>query len=167
MAWSCSDAVTNSPPLAVLDHLTGSDLPTGQSPIAFQPNYLSPSNASFAAVRWFGLLAGDAARDSPQLPSVINSGTQNQPVDHLEIDGLSQPYSLQYATQVLDSTLDSSASNGPTGYQEGSAVDEEIIWQSREAIELLPTEHALFEHFINQVCPWVSILIILFQRITR
>ncbi|OJZ80536.1 hypothetical protein ASPFODRAFT_85851 [Aspergillus luchuensis CBS 106.47] len=151
VAWSCSDAETNPPSLAVPDHLTGGDLPTGLSPIAFQHNYLSPSNASFAAVRWFGLLASDAARDSPQLPSVNNSGTQNQSVDHLEIDGLSQPYSLQYATQVLDSTLDSSASNGPTSYQEGSAVEEELIWQSREAIELLPTEHALFEHFINQL----------------
>ncbi|OJI88395.1 hypothetical protein ASPTUDRAFT_61042 [Aspergillus tubingensis CBS 134.48] len=151
VAWNCSDAETNPPPLAVLDHLTGSDLPTSQSPIAFQHNYLSPSNASFAAVRWFGLLASDAARDSPQLPSVDNSGTHNQPVDHLGIDGLSQPYSLQYATQVLDSTLNSSASNGSTGHQEGSAVEEELIWQSREAIELLPTEHALFEHFINQL----------------
>ncbi|GKZ62810.1 hypothetical protein AnigIFM49718_010235 [Aspergillus niger] len=147
VGWSCSDADTNPPPPTVLDQLS-----TGQSPIAFQHNYLSPSNASFAAVRWFGLLASDAARDSPQLPSIENShGTQSQSVDHLRIDGLSQPYSLQYATQVLDSTLDSGASNGPTGHQEGSAVEEELIWQSREAIELLPTEHALFEHFINQI----------------
>ncbi|GLA30966.1 hypothetical protein AnigIFM63326_009401 [Aspergillus niger] len=147
VGWSCSDADTNPPPPTVLDQLS-----TGQSPIAFQHNYLSPSNASFAAVRWFGLLASDAARDSPQLPSIENShGTQSHSVDHLRIDGLSQPYSLQYATQVLDSTLDSGASNGPTGHQEGSAVEEELIWQSREAIELLPTEHALFGHFINQI----------------
>lgn len=153
VGWSCSDADTNPPPPTVLDQLS-----TGQSPIAFQHNYLSPSNASFAAVRWFGLLASDAARDSPQLPSIENShGTQSHSVDHLRIDGLSQPYSLQYATQVLDSTLDSGASNGPTGHQEGSAVEEELIWQSREAIELLPTEHALFGHFINQVSTWVCI----------
>ncbi|TPR05478.1 Alpha/beta hydrolase family protein [Aspergillus niger] len=153
VGWSCSDADTNPPPPTVLDQLS-----TGQSPIAFQHNYLSPSNASFAAVRWFGLLASDAARDSPQLPSIENShGTQSHSVDHLRIDGLSQPYSLQYATQVLDSTLDSGASNGPTGHQEGSAVEEELIWQSREAIELLPTEHALFGHFINQVSTWLDL----------
>ncbi|OJJ66231.1 hypothetical protein ASPBRDRAFT_59903 [Aspergillus brasiliensis CBS 101740] len=148
--WSCSDADTNPPPSAVRDHLTGVELLTGQSPIAFQHNYLSPSNASFAAVRWFGLLANDAARDSPQLPTVPSSyDNQSLPVDPLGING--QPYSLQYATQVLDSTLDSGANNGATGHQEGSTVDEEIIWQSREAIELLPTEQSLFEHFINQL----------------
>ncbi|GKZ34153.1 hypothetical protein AbraIFM66950_004335 [Aspergillus brasiliensis] len=154
--WSCSDADTNPPPPAVRDHLTGVDLLTGQSPIAFQHNYLSPSNASFAAVRWFGLLANDAARDSPQLPTVPSSyDNQSLPVDNFGING--QPYSLQYATQVLDSTLDSGANNGPTGHSEGSTTEEEIIWQSREAIELLPTEHSLFEHFINQVSPWLDL----------
>ncbi|OOF90689.1 hypothetical protein ASPCADRAFT_400658 [Aspergillus carbonarius ITEM 5010] len=152
LSWNCSDADVNPPLPAVLDHLPGSNLGVSQSPVAFQHAYLSPSNASFAAVRWFGLLASDAARDTPQLPAVPNPH-HDISVDHYGANILSQPRSLQYATQILDHTLDTDASQVQTGVPAtaSSPLEEELIWQSRESIELLPTEQALFEHFINEI----------------
>ncbi|PYH91367.1 hypothetical protein BO71DRAFT_421613 [Aspergillus ellipticus CBS 707.79] len=153
LSWHGSDAEINPPLPAVLDHLPGSDLAVSQSPIAFQHAYLSPSNASFAAVRWFGLLASDAARDTPQLSTILNPhATQNVSIDHYEIDLPTQPRSLQYATQLLDNTLDNDAEHGPTEVPAGgSPLEEKLIWQSPEPIELVPTEHSLFEHFVSQL----------------
>ena len=161
LSWNCSDADVNPPLPAVLDHLPGSNLGVSQSPVAFQHAYLSPSNASFAAVRWFGLLASDAARDTPQLPAVPNPH-HDISVDHYGANILSQPRSLQYATQILDHTLDTDASQVQTGVPAtaSSPLEEELIWQSRESIELLPTEQALFEHFINEVSPWVRLVLL-------
>ncbi|PWY66482.1 hypothetical protein BO94DRAFT_504224, partial [Aspergillus sclerotioniger CBS 115572] len=152
-SWNCSDVDVN-PPLPVLDHLPGSDLAASQSPITFQHAYLSPSNASFAAVRWFGLLANDAARDSPQLSTApYPHARESIPLDHYGTDSLNQPRSLQYATQLLDNTLDIDPSHDQTGVTAtaSSPLEEQLIWQSRESIELLPTEQALFEHFVNQI----------------
>ncbi|PYI06993.1 hypothetical protein BO78DRAFT_429277 [Aspergillus sclerotiicarbonarius CBS 121057] len=158
LSWNCSDADVNPPQPAVLDHLPGSDLAVSQSPISFPHAYLSPSNASFAAVRWFGLLASDAARDSPQLSTVPNPhASQDTSVDHYGAGGLKQPRSLQYATQILDNIdLDASHDAGANA-PGGSPLEEKIFWQSRESIELLPTEQALFEHFVNQVSPWLDL----------
>ncbi|RAK99308.1 Zn(II)2Cys6 transcription factor [Aspergillus ibericus CBS 121593] len=151
LSWNCSDADVNPPLPAVLDHLPASDLTVSQSPIAFPHAYLSPSNASFAAVRWFGLLASDAARDSPLLSTAPNShANQDISIDHYGAEGLKQPRSLQYATQVLDNIdIDGGPDAGVNAG--GSPLEEALIWQSQESIELLPTEQALFEHFVNQL----------------
>lgn len=159
LAWTAPDADVNPHAQDLLDHLPGSDLASNQSPIAWQQSYLSPSNASFAAVRWFGLLASDAARDSPQLSTFPPSGAnESLSLDHSGGDGLAQISSLQRATQVLDSPTATHTSHDPTdaGATGGSTLGEEQIWQSREPVELLPTEQTLFEHFVHRVCPWVG-----------
>lgn len=155
--WTIPEADANTLPPAQLDHLSGS-LASSQSPVALQHSSLSPSNPSFAAVRWFGLVASDAARDSSQLSTIPNSwANQSLSLDHSGANGLSQPSSLQRATQVLDRPLASDASHDPThiGAPAGSTPEQEQIWHSREPIELLPSEATLFEHFVHQVSPWV------------
>lgn len=156
--WTISEADANTIPPAQLDHLSGSHLASIQSPVALQHSSLSPSNPSFAAVRWFGLLASDAARDSSHLSTIANSwANQSLSLDQSGPDGLIQPSSLQRATQVLDSPPASDASHDPThtSASGGSTLGEEQIWHSREPIELLPSEATLFEHFLHQVSPWV------------
>lgn len=159
LSWTCSEPDANRPPPALLDHLSGDALAANQSPIALQHTYLSPSNASFAAVRWLGLLASDAARDSPQLSTIPNShANQNHLSGHFSADGLIQRSSLQYATQVLESPPASNASHDPTDSSAPGGVTprEKQIWQSREPIELLEAEQTLFEYFVHHVSPWVG-----------
>ncbi|KAE8154865.1 hypothetical protein BDV25DRAFT_126287 [Aspergillus avenaceus] len=145
LAWSVPGVDANPTPPAALDHLQGSPLAS---------SYLSPSNASFAAVQWFGLLASDAAKGCSQ-PSIIPTpgASQSLSVSHSDDHSLNQPSSLQSATQVLDgpSAGDSSHDSTPLGSSGARKLGEEQVWQSQEPIELLPVEQTLFEHFVNHI----------------
>jgi hypothetical protein len=158
VSWPASGAISTLPNPDLLDHSSANDLVSNNSPVAYQHSYLSPSNASFAAVQWFGLLASDAARDSPHLASnPINphfGSTQILSFDRSGVEGSEEPSSLQRATQVLDSPHARNATYGSADAP--SALEEEHIWQSPKSIELLPAEQTLFEHFVHQVCSWVS-----------
>ncbi|CAG7917698.1 unnamed protein product [Penicillium olsonii] len=151
--WIDHEPALSSPQL---DHLAQNQLACSQSPLALQTYPLSAANASFAAVQWFGLLASDAARDISQLSTVPHSWAN----ESLSL-GNSGPQlsSLQCATQVLDSPPPSHANHGPAhaGGPGNSPLAEAHIWQSREPIELLPTESTLFEHFVTQVSPWIDL----------
>lgn len=151
----------NPSPSAEFAQPTGNQPDPGESPFAVPDNYLSPSNASFAAVRWFGLLADDA-RDNSTVWTIENSwANQSLSLDHSNCDDQTQLSSLQRATQVLD---------GPSAYGShdlthvgvgASAeipLEEEQTWQSRESIELLPAEATLFGHFVERVSPWVCLV---------
>lgn len=156
LSWTCSEPDANHHPSALLDNLSGDNLVASQSPIALQHTYLSPSNASFAAVRWLGLLASDAARDSPQLLTIPNPCmNQNYSPGHDSADSPIQRSSLHYATQVLESPP---ASHDPTdaSVPGGVTLREKQIWQSREPIALSQGEQTLFEYFVHQVSPWVG-----------
>lgn len=153
VSWPTSGAISTLPNTDLLDHSSANDLVSNHSPVAYQQSYLSPSNASFAAVQWFGLLASDAARDRPHLANHPHlRSTQILTFDHSGV--ADEPSSLQRATQVLDSPHASNTAYGST--DASNTLDEEKIWQSPKAIELLPAEQTLFEHFVHQVCPWVS-----------
>lgn len=157
LSWTCAEPDVNHSPPALLDNLSGDALNPSQSPLALQTNYLSPSNASFAALRWLGLLAGDAARDSPQLLTIPNFyANQNPSLDQTGPDNLIQRSSLQHATQALGNSPASNASNDPADSNVPGVLGEKQNWQSQESIELLPTEQTLFEYFVNQVSPWVG-----------
>lgn len=152
LSWTCVEPDGNQSSPTLLDNLSRTALDQTQSPIALQTNYLSPYNASGAASRWLGLLAGDATRDSPQLLAIPNFyANQNPP------DILIQHSSLQHATQALGSSPISNPSNDPAGSSVpgGSTLGEKQSWQSHESIELLPTEQTLFEYFVDKVSPWV------------
>lgn len=159
LSWSCVEPGVNHSSPTLLDNLSGTPLDQNQSPIALQTSYLSPYNTSGAASRWLGLLAGDAARDSPQLLTIPNFyANQNPP------DTLIQHSSLQNATQALGSSPISNPSNDLTGSNVpgDSTLGEKQSWQSQESIELLPTEQTLFEYFINKVSPWVRFYFYIF-----
>jgi hypothetical protein len=154
-SWPASGAISTLPNPDLLNHSSTNDPVSNHSPVAYQHDYLSPSNASFAAVQWFGLLVSDAARDSPHLAN--NSqfrSTQILSFGHSGLDGSDEPSSLQRATQVLDSPHASNATYGEADVS--SVLEEEQIWQAAKSIELLPAEQTLFEHFVHQVCSWVG-----------
>ncbi|KAL1858426.1 hypothetical protein Plec18170_002624 [Paecilomyces lecythidis] len=150
-AWTAAQTDINAPQPALLQQLPESNPVSSPSSLAWQQSYLSPSNASFAAVRWFGLLASDAARDCT-IPNF-------QPDESLWPEfPTTDVSSLQRATQVLDSTPNSHTSHGPTEIgTPGGTLREDQIWQSRKPIELSPTEQILFEHFLHQVSPWIDL----------
>lgn len=157
--WTASETDVNHLPPALLEFRPESEVIPNESPEAFYGDYLSPSTASLAAVRWFGLLADGVPGNDPQLSSF--PGSWENPdisLDPTSCDDKIQSNSLQRATQVLDGPLGSAASHDRTDglATECSALMEERIWQSRELIELLPTEQALFEHFVDQIGPWVG-----------
>lgn len=144
---------------AQLDQLTGSQSDSNQNLVASTDTSLSPSNSSFAAVRWFGLLANDAAKDSSPVSTIhdswVNQGFSLQ--DHSNAGGQTQLSSLQCATLVLDGHSSIYASHHSThaGTSGDDTLGDEQIWQSRESIGLLPGEETLFEHFVTRVSPWV------------
>jgi hypothetical protein len=154
VSWPASGGISPLPKPGLLGHSSANDPVSNRSPVAYYHDYPSPSNASFAAVQWFGLLASDAARDSPHLANNSHvRSTQILTFDHSGVEGSDEPSSLQRATQVLDSPHASHASYGSADAP--SVLEEEQIWQAAKSIELLPAEQTLFEHFVHQVCSWV------------
>lgn len=151
---------TNPSPPVEFNRSTGDQITSIESPFAIPDNYLSPSNASFAAVRWFGLLANDAARDSSTVWTIQNSwANQSLSLGHSGSDDQAQLSSLQRATQVLDGpSIYGSHDLTHVGASGESPLEEEQIWQSREPIDLLPAEATLFGHFVDRVSPWVCLV---------
>ncbi|KAJ5349151.1 uncharacterized protein N7506_002404 [Penicillium brevicompactum] len=153
-------SIPTPPPTLEFDQSTTNQLNSDESPFAIPENYLSPSNASFAAVRWFGLLANDAARDSSTVWSIQNSwANQSLSLDNTSSDDQTQLTSLQHATQVLDAPAAIYRSHDLThvGAPGENALEEAHIWQSREPIELLSAEQTLFGHFVDRVSPWIDL----------
>lgn len=158
-AWTASETDANPPPPALLEYRPENELIPSQSPEVLHGDYLSPSTASLAAVRWFGLLASGFPSDGPQLSTIHNPWEdQSLSLGNSRDYDPAQASSLQRATQVLDSPPGSAASHDVADGRatESSALTEEQIWQSREQIELSPVEQSLFEHFVHQVSPWVG-----------
>lgn len=156
--WTSPDPNNNRHPGGVNDQDPGSDVLEVSSPIFFQNNHLSPTNAAVAAVRWFGLLTSDAVKDSPQQSTIPSSWETEGLLLGKSSNGIKKPSSLQRATQVLDSPP---ANNGiydridPNTFEK-AALAEGGIWHSRNPIELLANEQVLFAHFIQHVSSWVS-----------
>ncbi|OGM51128.1 hypothetical protein ABOM_000020 [Aspergillus bombycis] len=149
-AWTIPEAGAGPDRSVLLDHPQGSCPASSRTPVELHPSYLSPSNASFAAVQWFGLLASDAAKGSLQSSTILNSrATPSLSLGVSDENGVNQLSSLQSATQVLD--------GHSISISEGRRFGEEHIWQSREPIELLAVEQTLFEHFVNHVSPWIDL----------
>ncbi|CAG8365616.1 unnamed protein product [Penicillium salamii] len=157
--WAASEGETDPPPAPLLEYRSEDELTPGQTSETLHGDYLSPSTASLAAVRWLGLLAGGFPGDNLQQSTVSNVWeSHNLALGHSENDDPPQVSSLQRATQVLDSPCGGAASLDVTNGHatEGSALTEMQIWQSREPIELSPAEQALFEHFVHHVSAWID-----------
>ncbi|KAJ5273084.1 hypothetical protein N7478_008209 [Penicillium angulare] len=156
--WPGYEADNNPSPSVQDDQFVERDPVLSHSPVAFQHAFLSPSNASTAALRWFGLLANDAARDNLQDSTVHHSwANESLSLDDANSGGQNPLTSLQRATRVLDSPA-AYADHDPTQVDasgNSTLVAGGQIWQSREPIQLLTTETKLLEHFINRVSPWI------------
>ncbi|KAJ5672019.1 hypothetical protein N7507_001146 [Penicillium longicatenatum] len=158
LAWTSTDPNSASQPREVHDQDSEADILTVPSPIVFQNNHLSPSNAAVAAVRWFGLLASDAAKDSPRQSTIPNSWETEGLLLDQSSNGI-DPSSLQRATQVLDSPPSTNGNHDPDdpGTLESATVAEGQIWHSRNPIELLASEQVLFVHFVHHVSSWIDL----------
>lgn len=107
---------------------------------------------SAAAVQWFGILANDAAKESPQISTTL--------AEDVDLENITP---LQRATRIVDHNhLDEDScgrSNVSTGGVNsagpGSALFEEQLWQAQEHIKLLPHEYFLFENFVQRISQWV------------
>ena len=106
---------------------------------------------SAAAVQWFGLLANDAARESPQISTTL--------AEDVDLENITP---LQRATRIVDhNQLDgddcgqSNVSTGGVNSAPESALFEEQLWQAQEHIQLLPHEYFLFENFVQRISQWV------------
>lgn len=158
VAWTSPDLSANPQPGEVHDRDPAGNILGISSPIVFQNNHLSPNNAALAAVRWFGLLASDAAKDSPQQSTIPSSWETEGLLLDQSSNGINNPSSLQRATQVLDSPPATNGTHDPSspGTFERATLTEGEIWHSRNPIELLSNEQVLFVHFVNHVSSWVG-----------
>lgn len=113
---------------------------------------------NIAAARWFGLLANDAARESPQLSTLAGYGDDFLSFEHAAGADITQCSSLQRATQVLDYHSGNGASQSPTAPSVLNVIGtplENRLWQAQEPIELIPQELFLFGNFVQRVSQWV------------
>ncbi|KGO48168.1 Protein of unknown function DUF3468 [Penicillium expansum] len=158
-ARTVSEADLNPSPPAMLEYRLENEHIPSHSPGGMHGDYLSPSTTSLAAVRWLGLLASGFPSDGPQLSTLSDTWeSQSLSLGYRGGDVPTQTSSLQRATQVLDGPPGRSASQDVTDdrFTESTTMTERQVWQSREPIDLLPTEQTLFEHFVHQVSPLVG-----------
>ena len=123
-----------------------------------------------APLRWFGLLATDAADVSLDLPALENL-SENALAQRYRVhpDGVSvselhtpsqtpaalaQGVALQNASRLLQV---SAISPMPSSTQDGG-VDERQYWQSPEPIQLKDHEHDMFQRFVTGVSLWIDLL---------
>lgn len=154
---------THHSPTTLQSHHPSSPDASTVSPLVTSESMESPGpTINAAAVRWFGLLADDAARESPQLSTTL-AGYGNDCLSFENAVGgdPTQHTSLQRATQVLDYHSSSVASQSPANASPfdidgliGTPLEKQL-WQAQEPIDLLPREHFLFENFVQRVSQWV------------
>lgn len=124
-----------------------------------------------ATIRWFGLLAHDAARSTPEISTVLDhtpngNGAENDyrkfrnfffaRAEEENVD-VSRLTPLERATRIVDQEQPSLL--GIEGENDNAHAQahqfEEQLWQSEKPIQLLPREYLLFEHFVRRVSQWV------------
>jgi hypothetical protein len=128
-----------------------------------------------ATIRWFGLLAHDAARSTPEISTVLDhtansngNGTDNDyhkfrnfffaraEEENVDVSSLTP---LERATRIVDQQQPSLL--GVEGEDSNAHVHahqfEEQLWQSEKSIQLLSREYLLFEHFVRRVSQWVCL----------
>ncbi|KAL3479968.1 fungal-specific transcription factor domain-containing protein [Aspergillus californicus] len=121
-----------------------------------------------ATVRWFDLLANDAARESPQISNVIGGYVYGQDtnisLERLEGTDASQITPLQRATRIVDRNQTGEGQGGVQSELGTHAVESPVVspyeaslWQAQDSIELLPREYSLFENFVQRVSPWIDL----------
>lgn len=121
-----------------------------------------------APLRWFGLLAGDAANGNLDLPSLENlSDAALAQRYQLHPDGVTAPelatprtplafaegITLQNPTKLLHTSAISPAT--PAGGN--GNVNEKQYWQAPESVRLKDHEHDMFQRFVRSVSLWIDL----------
>ncbi|GAB7361091.1 hypothetical protein MBLNU230_g1129t1 [Neophaeotheca triangularis] len=122
----------------------------------------SPQSSNYrldvAPLRWFGLLADDAA----------NRGHQATSLDTLS-DAALRHHSFQLGRQPERNLPNVQKALAPGSYSQysqpiapvqslGSIADERACWQAKEPLILDEAEHASFSRFVKDVARWIDVL---------
>lgn len=109
----------------------------------------TPSVAAHsAAIKWLGVLTGDASSNSlPDASLAQNLDNGFLRGDHGEQDDTLTP--LQRATRAVDERTGDHAADVEAS---GKPI---LPWQSTENITLLEDEQILFGRFLRRICSWV------------
>ncbi|RMY76530.1 hypothetical protein D0863_01857 [Hortaea werneckii] len=122
-----------------------------------------------APLRWFGLLAGDAASSSFEVSPLdpLNDPTQAQRF-HPQADGL-RPRELSTPRSIPTSLPDGVNLHDPHKLLQISAisptppngapdnVDERHYWQASEPVQLNGEEHEVFHYFVTSLSLWIDL----------
>jgi hypothetical protein len=122
-----------------------------------------------ATVRWFGLLANDAAQESQQLSNaVVGNRNGSITLGLIGNEELVRPSPLKHATQVLDYNQTVNATANPALniasrdiHDHTRTAFEAELWQAQVPIDLLPQELVPFESFVQRVSQWVRMFSLL------
>lgn len=119
-------------------------------------------NGNNGVIRWFDLLASDAAREVVQITEADYKQDWSF-LEHSEDIDAHQLTPLQQATRIVDhkqrddifghqlrTSILPETSDRPR-----RASSEQKLWQAQENIVLLPREHVLFENFLQRISQWV------------
>lgn len=122
-----------------------------------------------APLRWFGLLATDAADVSLDLPALEtlseNALAQRYNVhpDGVSVHDLHKPsqtpaaFAQGLALQNPSKLLQVSALSPLPSNNQDNSVDETQYWQSPEPIQLRDHEHDMFQRFVTGVSSWIDL----------
>ena len=135
-----------------------------------QSNYSNSTGygTEVAPLRWFGLLAGDAATGSLDIPSLEVLGDAALARRHeTYTDGASNPevarpmsrpyfglegFAAQNPSKLLQISAFSPTTNGANG-----AEDERQHWQAAEPIQLKDHEFDIFQRFVTGISLWIDL----------
>lgn len=111
-----------------------------------------------AALRWFGLLTNDAGREI--VHAVENHADPSSSLLDNEASKNMSP--LQRATSIVDSPqCTTTCASDPTSSEHDihfpTRMPERQLWQSKEVIQLLPSERLVFENFVQHFSLWVRL----------
>ncbi|KXS96792.1 hypothetical protein AC578_5338, partial [Pseudocercospora eumusae] len=135
-----------------------------------QSNYSNSTGygTEVAPLRWFGLLAGDAATASLDLPSLetLSDAALARRYD-LHPDGLSRQDREGAAISPRAGFAEAVALQNPSKLLQisaispmpvnGNSVDERQYWQSPEPLQLKDHEYDIFQRFVTGVSLWVDL----------
>ncbi|KAK9427544.1 fungal-specific transcription factor domain-containing protein [Lipomyces doorenjongii] len=118
----------------------------------------SGHTADTAAVRWFGLLASDAARDSIRTSAADASYGQELNIFDSHDKDPTRITPIQQATYLVDNyRFENGDAHDGSSYALPKDGPEERLWQAPENLELLPQEHFLFENFVQRISQWIDL----------
>lgn len=122
-----------------------------------------------APLRWFGLLAGDAANGSLDLPGLESLGDNALSQRWQAYPDGATGRDMQTSGQTPAAFAEGVALHNPAKLLQISAlspaplnngngsIDERQYWQAPESVKLKDHEHAIFERFVKGISLWIDL----------